>query len=199
MLSSPKALIREERRLDGSLKDLIRIRRHFINLLLMVYIWIASSFSVYLVNYNIKNLPGDFFMNNLVSGLTDIPVAILGGYFYHKFGLKITLVFFFCCALIGGLCIAIFGESYEGLMPYMLAFAKGGVKATFDVCYLANSFIFPAIFAGTVFGFCNAGAKIATIISPLLAEERPPVPITVFCIVTGIASVFPLFIKTLPG
>ena len=63
----------------------------------------------------------------------------------------------------------------------MLSFAKGGVKVTFDICYLANSTIFPAIFAGTAFGFCNAGAKIATILSPLLAEVVPPVPVIIFC------------------
>lgn len=51
-----KAVIKEEKQLDGSLKDLVKIRRHLINLILMVFFWAASSFSVYLVNYSIKNI-----------------------------------------------------------------------------------------------------------------------------------------------
>jgi len=76
--------------LDGSLKDLLKIRRHLINLLLMVYIWIASSFDLYLINYSIKNLPGDFFMNQLISCISDIGVAALGGFAYAKMGLRLV-------------------------------------------------------------------------------------------------------------
>ncbi len=79
---SPKQRIKEEKKLDGSLKDLFKIRRHMINLLLMVYIWIASSFDLYLINYSIKNLKGDFFMNQLISSISDIGVAALGGFAY---------------------------------------------------------------------------------------------------------------------
>jgi MFS-type transporter involved in bile tolerance (Atg22 family) len=164
----------------------------------MVYLWISSSFCIYLVGYNIKNLPGDFFMVNLISFVSEIPVAIFAGILYHKFGLKPVLIGFFCFATLGGIGVVLLGEGHEELMPFMVALAKGGVKATFDVCYLANSFIFPAIFAGTAFGFCNAGAKIATILSPILAEEKPPVPMIVFSIATGLASIAPIFIKTVP-
>lgn len=148
----------------------MKIKRHFINLLLMMLIWIASSFNIYLISYSIKNIPGDFFMNNLISSITDIPVAFLGGYLYHKFGLRLVLISFFTVALCGSISIIIFSETNASLVPIMIAFAKNGVKVTFDICYLGNSFLFPAIFAGTAFGFCNAGAKISTILSPMIAE-----------------------------
>ena len=38
-------------KLTGSLKDLIKIRRHFINLIIMVVVWIGSSFNYYLINF----------------------------------------------------------------------------------------------------------------------------------------------------
>ena len=164
----------------------------------MVYFWIASSFSLYLVNYSIKNLSGDFFLNNLISGVSDVPVGILGGYLYHKFGLRIVLFSFFLIALLGGITLIIFSESNESLVPIMIAFAKGGVKVTFDICYLGNSFLFPAIFAGTAFGFCNAGAKISTIFSPLLAEVEPPIPMIVLSILTSSGAISSLFLKTAP-
>ena len=164
----------------------------------MVYFWIASSFSLYLVNYSIKNLNGDFFMNNLISGVSDVPVAILGGYLYHKFGLRAVLCSFFTVALLGGIMIIIFSETNPNLVPIFIAFAKGGVKVTFDICYLGNSFLFPAIFAGTAFGICNAGAKISTILSPMLAEVEPPIPMIVLSILTASGAMSSLFIKTAP-
>ena len=84
--------------------------------------------------------------------------------------------------------ILMLGDSSPDLIPYMLSFAKGGVKVTFDICYLANSTIFPAIFAGTAFGFCNVGAKVATILSPMLAEVEPPVPMIIFVTMAGIGA-----------
>ena len=72
------------------MRDLFKIKRHKINLILMVYIWVASSFDLYLINYSIKSLPGNYFMNQLISSITDIIVATLGGYAYHKMGLKLV-------------------------------------------------------------------------------------------------------------
>jgi hypothetical protein len=77
-----------------------------------------------------------------------------------------------------------------------LLLAKGGVKMTFNIVYLANSQIFPAIFAGTAFGICNIGAKLATIFSPYMAEVDPPTPMIVFTILAVIAAVLSLFVKT---
>jgi hypothetical protein len=76
----------------------------------------------------------------------------------------------------------------------MVSLGKGGVKITFDICYLANSTIFPAIFAGTAFGLCNIGAKVATILSPMLAEIDPPAPMICFSVIALIAAFISLFI-----
>ena len=70
---------------------------------------------------------------------------------------------------------------------------------TFLIVFIANSQIFPAVFAGTAMGICNVGAKLATIFSPYLAEEDPPLPMIVFTIIALIASVLSLFLKTDPG
>ena len=125
-------------------------------------------------------------MNQLITSCTDIAVVFIGGFAYAKLGLRLVLSVFFALATTGGVLILIIGDSSPGVMPIILSLAKGGVKVTFDICYLANSTIFPAIFAGTAFGFCNAGAKISTIISPLLAEVDPPIPMTVFVCVAGL-------------
>ena len=41
----------EDKELDGSLKDLVRVRRHLSNLCLMAFMWVASSFCYYLIGF----------------------------------------------------------------------------------------------------------------------------------------------------
>jgi hypothetical protein len=69
------------------------------------------------------------------------------------------------------------------------------VTATFNLCYLANAQIFPAIFAGTTFGICNIGAKLITILAPLIAELDPPIPMILFCSTAFLACILSLLIK----
>jgi hypothetical protein len=102
-------------------------------------------------------------------------------------------------ACLGGVLIVFLGENNENLMPVMVTLAKGGIKVSLDLCYLGNSLTFPAIFAGTTFGICNIFGKVATIVSPVLAEVRPPAPMIVFSVVTAIGTVVPIFIRIVPG
>ncbi|CDW83769.1 solute carrier family member 5 [Stylonychia lemnae] len=189
--------IKEEQQLNGSLKDLIKIRRHMINLIIMVTIWIGSSFNYYLINFQLKYIKGDFFVNTITASLTEVPAYILSGILYQKLGIRIVLVSCFIISLVGGIFLLIF-SNYTDVIPVFILLARFGVSATFSICYLANATIFPTIFAGTAFGICNIFAKMATIISPMLAEVDPPVPMTVFCIVSGSAAVLSLFIQTTP-
>lgn len=125
-----------------------------------------------------------------------MPFIILGGFCYHIFGVKIVIAIAFTFALIGSSSLVFFGDSNPGLVPFMLTMAKSGVKVAIDICYLANSHLFPAIFAGTAYGICNIGAKIATIFAPLIAEIDPPIPMSIFTIVAMIGALLSLFIIT---
>lgn len=183
---SPISRIKEEQELKGTLKDLVKIRRHLINLMLMIYIWIASSFDMYLITFQMKYLPGSIFVNTLVSSGFDIPISICAGFLYAKIGVKYTLPIFYTISLLGGIALVLVGdaEGYPSFVPPLLVMtARLGVKVALDLCYLANSTIFPAIFAGTAFGLCNLGAKLFTIMSPLLAEADKPLPMIVFSVI----------------
>lgn len=88
----------------------MKIRKHFRNLLLMMYIWLASSFNIYLINYTTKNLPGDFLMNSLISSITDVLAAALSGLAYAQMGLRAVLSTFLGVAAMGGVLIVVLGE-----------------------------------------------------------------------------------------
>ena len=70
---------------------------------------------------------------------------------------------------------------------------KFGINIAFTLCYLINAEYFPAIVCSRIFGICNIFARISTILSPLIAEIAPPVPMLVyvlFCAITMVASIF---------
>jgi hypothetical protein len=69
--------------------------------------WVGSSFDYYLINFQLKYIKGDFFLNNLVTSATEIPALILGGISYQKLGIKITLFTCFAISIIGSLCLTI--------------------------------------------------------------------------------------------
>ena len=50
--------------------------------MIMVMIWLASSFDYYLINFQLKYIHGDFFVNTIVASACEIPAYILGGIVY---------------------------------------------------------------------------------------------------------------------
>jgi hypothetical protein len=181
--------------MKGTLSDLVKVKRNFNNLLCMIYIWIASSFGLYLITFQMKYLPGNIYVNTLVSSIVDIPISIIAGVVYYKYGVRVTLPIFYVISTFGAILLIMFGGLNDALDSILVMLARCGVKVALDLCYLANSTIFPAIFAGTAFGLCNIGGKLFTIIAPLLAEVGKPIPMITFSIVTGAAVFVALMLR----
>jgi hypothetical protein len=179
----------EEHQLTGSLGDLIKIRRHLINLCILVFLWMTASFNLYMVGFYMKYIPGSIFVSTLIACLGDIPLSIGGGFLYFHFGPRVAMPIFLTVAIVGSISLITWAKSVEALIPVVVLITRSGMKCTFDSCYLANSTIFPAIFAGTAFGICNIGAKMVTIFSPLTAEVKDPIPMVIFSCLSAVAAI----------
>ena len=169
------------------------MRRHAINLLLMTFIWIASAFNYFLINFRMKYIKGNIFVNTTVASASEIVAYILGGICYQKIGIRFTLIGAFAISCCGAISLTIWANQ-DDYIPLMILATRFGVSATISICYLANAQLFPAIFAGTAIGICNIFAKMSTIIAPMLAEVNGPAPMIVFAIITGIASLISWFL-----
>ena len=121
---------------------------------------------------------------------------MLGGVAYQKVGIKPTLFGCFAISCLGSISLIAFGSnpSNKILTLVMILFTRFGVSATFNISYLANAQLFPPIFAGTAIGICSMFAKFSTIISPLLAEVKAPIPMVVFACFTGTVAFLSLLI-----
>ena len=130
--------VKEEQQLQGKLSDLVKIRRHLINLIIMVLVWIASSFNYFLINFQMKYFEGNIFLNCSISSASEIVAYLLGGYLYQKAGIHATLMVAFGISIMGAIAIMIFGENKD-YIPLMVLSAKFGVSSTFNISYLANA------------------------------------------------------------
>eukprot|EP00347_Sterkiella_histriomuscorum_P000203 403376785 len=193
--------ILEEAQYNGSLRDIIKVRSNFINLIAMTFLWTSTSFTYYLINFQLKYLSGDIFSNAIASALSEAPAYIAQGYTYSRLGIKKSFYLYLGIAMIGSIGIFTFSNKEEMLdqnsinqyvLPIMILLAKAGVSAAFNVCYFATSNIFPTIYSGTAMGICNFFAKSLTMMSPIIAEINDPIP-TLVLIGMCILSIFVTF------
>ena len=158
----------------------------------MTVCWAVTSFSTYLIYFYIKYVPGNIFLNNALASLAEPPSHFLSGYLLKKFRLKFALVFTYSCAIV--FTVLIFYEA-TWLIVIAVFLAKFGSAASFNMVYLGNNELFPAIYLSTSFGVCNLTARVATILSPQVAEIAYPVPNIINTAAVATAIVCSLLIK----
>ncbi len=164
----------------------------------MAFLWGALSFSNYLINFQMKYFPGNIFLNGILSAVAEIPIGVLSGFLFHRFGPKISIPLFLCFALAGALCIIFLGGKSYIIDAAFITLAKCGISTPLFLCYLANSTIFPAIYAGTAFGLCNLAAKICSVFAPIVAELDKPVPMTINSVVIVLTIFAASMLRTRP-
>jgi len=96
----------EEHQLTGSLSDMIKIRRHFVNLIILIYLWIAASFNLYMIGFYMKYVSDNLFVSTLISCLGDLPLSVAGGFTYHHLGPRKAMAIFLSVAIFGGISLS---------------------------------------------------------------------------------------------
>ncbi len=96
----------EEHQLTGSLSDMIKIRRHFVNLIILIYLWIAASFNLYMIGFYMKYVSDNLFVSTLISCLGDLPLSVAGGFTYHHLGPRKAMAIFLSVAIFGGVSLS---------------------------------------------------------------------------------------------
>ena len=146
-----------------------------------IVLWVSCAFGYYLINFEIKYMPGNLYVNVLMSTTAEICAKAAAYTQQSKLGIRRSYYAGLSVALIG--CMMILGS--EGkiesrlVLGLCLFVAKFGVAFTFMINYLSIVKLFPTLFCGTAAGICNFGGRLATIFAPLVAELSPPTPILI--------------------
>lgn len=103
---------------------------------MMIMLWSVSSLDYYLISFLLKYVPGNIFMNTVVSNSSEIVATILAGFVYEIFGSKIAFSISFSLSAIGGLLIALTSADNTYLIAFFVLLAKFGISFAFTMVYL---------------------------------------------------------------
>lgn len=138
------------------------------NFKIMLFIWVATSVSYYITNFNVKYMKGDMFLNSIAMAVSECMSLFLAGYIFLKFGLLKAILSALACGTFGALLILFF-EDHKDAMPIFVLITRFGIGSVFGLIYLGN-LIFPVKYASQTLGFCNTAARLFTVMSPVIAE-----------------------------
>ena len=150
----------------GELCSVWQIRRNFLTLMFLLS---SSSFCFFLINFQMKNVEGYLVTLTIVSQLAEFFANLSGGYLYNKVGPKMGFSSMFLLSTLGSIMLFIKHDDKK-LIPVFVAFAKFGIAASFNECFIAFVKLIPTIFVSSVFGFCNFPARFVTVLAPQIAE-----------------------------
>ena len=71
------------------MKDLFNNKIYLLNLIIIVLAWSASSSCFYIIGFYVKYIPGDAFMNIIVTSIADAISSIAAGSISQAIGAKI--------------------------------------------------------------------------------------------------------------
>ena len=159
----------------------------------MVISWSSSSFCFYILGFYIKYIPGDIFINIIITCVADAVSSIGAGVIAQTIGTQRTLFGSYALAAIGGVLLILFDQN-EVIIMILMMVTKFGINVCFTLCYIINAEYFPSIVCARVFGICNIFSRISTIMSPLIAEVTPPIPMIIYVLICTISMVASMFL-----
>ena len=112
-----------------------------------------------------KNVTGYLVTLTIVSQVAEFSANVSGGIVYNKVGPRIGFSSMFVLSTVGSILLFIYSSNRD-LIPVFVAFAKFGIAAAFNECFIAFVKLIPTIFVSSVFGFCNFPARFVTVLAP---------------------------------
>lgn len=164
------------------------------NLYIMVIAWSSASFCFYILGFYIKYIPGDIFINIIITCVADAISSIGAGMIAQYIGTQRTLFGSYALAAIGGVLLILFDQN-EVLIMVLMMVTKFGINVCFTLCYIINAEYFPSIVCSRVFGICNIFSRISTILSPLIAEVTPPIPMIIYVLICSVSMIASMFLR----
>jgi hypothetical protein len=166
----------------------------FYNLGLMMVCWVSTSFTYFLVIFLVKYLPGNLYMNQLVSGFSVfgyLIVPALAGKFNNRIimlmGYIITLIF------LGVMLAAELGYlDSTGELGYSIVFLlfKSGVSMVFISLFVIHQDLFHTKYLTSSYGVCNIFSRIAILAAPRVAEiQDRAIPVGLMILLNALALV----------
>ena len=145
--------------------------------------------------FYMKYVPGSIYVNTTAGAVSENLAYVVSGLLLNRIGIKLCYIIPLSIAIIGGFLLSAFPS--EGLTEAaFVLIAKFGICWSYNNCYLSTPLLFPSHLRVRTFGIVHLLASFVTVLSPLLAEVHPPVPMIIFTLTCACALGISLFINT---
>ena len=164
----------------------------------MCIVWLTLGLNYYLLFF-LTNKFSDVYLVAIVASISELLGYGFSGFFFNKLGTKWTMVGSFGMSFIAGILMALTVSSEDETWYFLIfiLFAKFGISSAYNVVYLANSSLFPILFASTALGYCSFLSRIFSAVSPFLVDLEEPWPIVIFTVMALISGVMSIWLKEL--
>lgn len=154
--------------------DFFRYKSVKFNFMAMCFLWFFSGANYLGIGINIKNLPGDIYMNGIIIYSMEIISYILSGYLIDLIGRKMTLYIYYMITILSYSSLSIFAiVNYKFEIKYILLITYAGIftiSGIFTILYTYTLELYPTVLRNQGFS-CNLGlSRIAGAIIPMAIE-----------------------------
>ena len=114
------------------------------NLLVFIYLMSAASFDFYLINFYLKYIPGNIFINTIVSSASASASCYIAGIIIIKLGSRNGMCLAFSLCFLSGVLLLISETSGEtsawmlSAVPFAVLSAQFGASCAFGMLYMCT-------------------------------------------------------------
>jgi Na+/melibiose symporter-like transporter len=134
--------------------------------------WGSVSFSFFMLSFFIKYMPGDVYLNSIVSGFSAVSY-LLAGPMKKRFDAKWILFISFTLALMSSLTLFFLtqnGWTNPDHFSMIILLTRCGINLAFCMVFVIHTELFPTSFLATSYGICNFFCRTLTLLAPIVAE-----------------------------
>ena len=176
----------------GSLAEFFKNKTFVSNMVILCYDWIFILFSLYLLNFMVKYLPGDKFLNLFMLGMADVAPSFLSATFMIFLGRKTAMIILptIIAILVPSYYIL---EAHEMVALCILLGIRFGMTLQYTFINYAIYEFFPPSYTTFVFGIANITSGLFCILAPIAVEKLED-PFFLVMVSAGIAAVLSIFL-----
>jgi len=192
----------KEEKSKATFLDLFKTSNLRKNTLIQYFNWFTASFVYYALTFDSGTLiPGDIYINTLVSGLIEFPAYGLCIILLQKLGRRGPLAFMYFLLCVS-LLISLGMPNDTGVIA-MVTIGKFGAVCAFAIIYVQAVEIFPTVIRNTGIGSCSSMARVGSVLAPIIGRELAKInrdlTIVIFAIVSLVAGLLTLFLPETLG
>lgn len=179
------------------IKEFAKTKQNVTNLIIFIILNISCNFIYYLINFYIKYIPGDIYLNQIINSVAESvangPLSVIVASL-----LPIKKNYFFCfvtCAISCSFIYVSTEKQWTDMIPLTVLMAKSSVTIAFCALYFSTLQFFPSSYLGLAMGIQNMIGRMSTIAAPVVAEMSGPAPMAVSILLCISASISACMLK----